>query len=141
MPVLLRQGVVQDAAACPPSAVPADPRQAVVLRAAEDTDLYLFVVDAGSSPVPIEDGDTLQLTVRPTPQVDDEKVLRVDGVPKPLRGPNAWLLSFGSDLTRRKSAQGFVRGFYDVVLIRAGGRRDFVVPASPFRLLGEPGAP
>ena len=140
MPAYNRQGVLQTGSAAMPTSRPPDPRRAIEVRAAEDTDFYLAVVDDGSTPVHVEAGAQCLLTVRPTPAVDDEKVFRVTGVPEPVRGPNIWRFSFSSTETRRKSP-GFQRGYYDVVLIAADGRRNFVVPASPFRLLGEPGAP
>lgn len=140
MPAIRRHGVLHTGANHFPESRPSDPRRSIELRAAEDTELYVRVLDDGGSPVPFADGMTMSLTVRTRPLVDEEKVLRIAGVPQPLEGPEVWLFTFDATTTRRKSPE-FTRGFYDVVLTRPGGQRDFVIPASPLRLLGAPGAP
>lgn len=144
MSIIRRHAVLQTSSQAFPESRPPDPRRALEIRAAEDTDLIVRVIDDGGSPVPKEDLMVLRLTVRPRPLVDDEKLLRLDASPLPLEGPNIWKFAFTSLITKQKSTQ-FSRGFYDVVLLRRAGesdeRRDFVIAAAPFRLLGSPGAP
>lgn len=137
MPVLRYLAVLQTASNKPPSSQAPDPRRELRIVANEDTFVYFELMDDGSSPVQHADGQTMRLTVRPTPQVDDEKVFKLDLVPAPDQGPSTWRVTFTADETRRK-APGFDRGFYDVVLIRTNGQRDFVVRTSPFKLLGAP---
>lgn len=140
MPVLRRLAVLKLSSNPLPSQQAPDPRREILVRAAEDTDVYFEIVDDGMTPVQYATGQEVQLTVRPTPTVDDEKVLRLAGVPQPLVGDNVWKVTFTADTTRRKSTE-FTRGYYDLLLIRPGGSRDFVIETSPFRLLGSPGAP
>lgn len=140
MPVLRRIAVLQTGSAHLPSTAQPDPRRAIEVRAGEDTDLFFEVLDDGGSPVAYKTDDQLQLTVRPTPAVDDEKLLRLFASPSPLDGPNIWKLTLTAQLTKQKSSQ-FSRAFYDLCLISATGRRDYVIETSPFRLLGAPGAP
>lgn len=139
MPIIRRIAVLQTASANLPLNAAPDPRRAIEVRAGEDTLIFFEVIDDGGTPVQYTTGDVVQFTVRPTPAVDDERVLRIDLTRAPLIGPNIWLLTLDADLTRRKSPE-FRRGFYALCLIRQSGRRDYVVETSPFRLLGSPGA-
>jgi hypothetical protein len=140
MPIFRRIAVLQRASAHLPLNAPPDPRRAIEVRAGEDTFIYFEVLDDGGSPVPANTGDIVQFTVRPTPSVDDEKVIRLDLVRAPLEDPNIWLLTLSADFTRRKSPS-FTRGFYNLTLIRTNpDRRDFIIEVSPFRLFGSPGA-
>jgi hypothetical protein len=140
--VLRRLAVLNLAQNKLPSSVAPDPRRELDVFAAEDTYLVIDLVDDGMTPVHYKVGQTLQLTVRPTPTVDDEKLIRLNGVPQPKEGPNVWLFTFSADFTRRKATQ-FTRAFYDLLLIEAGPpeKRSLVVRASLFRILGSPAAP
>jgi len=140
MPIFRRIAVLQRASAHLPLNAPPDPRRAIEVRAGEDTDIFFEILDDGGTPVQTVTGDAVQITVRPSPSVDDERVFRIDLTPAPLEGPNIWLLTLSADFTRRKSPS-FTRGFYNLTLIRTNpDRRDFIIEVSPFRLFGSPGA-
>lgn len=139
MPIFRRIAVLQTGSAHLPLNAPPDPRRAIEVRAGETTDFFFEILDDGGTPVQKTTGDIVQFTVRPTPSVDDEKVFRIDLDFAPLQGPNIWKLTLDADITRRKSTE-FRRGFYALCLIREGGRRDYVIEPSPFRLFGSPGA-
>lgn len=139
MPIIRRHAVLQTGSRRAPQVTPPDPRRALEVRGGEDVDVIVEVLDDAGVPVQFSSTDQLQFTVRPTPRCDDEKTIRLFAVQQPLEGPNIWKLSLSADLLRRKSIE-FSRGYYDFCLIRqSGGRRDFVIEASPFRLLGAPG--
>jgi hypothetical protein len=139
MPIFRRIAVLQRASAHLPLNAPPDPRRAIEVRAGEDSDFYFELLDDGGTPVQTVIGDAVQITVRPSPSVDDERVFRIDLTPAPLVGPNIWHLLLTAELTRRKSPE-FTRGFYNLTRIASDGRRDYVIETSPFRLFGSPGA-
>jgi len=139
MPIFRRIAVLQRASAHLPLNAPPDPRRTIEVRAGEDSDFYFELLDDGGTPVQTVTGDAVQITVRPTPTVDDERVFRIDLAPAPLEGPNIWHLLLTAELTRRKSTE-FTRGFYALTRIASDGRRDYIIETSPFRLFGSPGA-
>ena len=130
--------VLQTASNKPPLSQAPDPRATLKIRASEDTELLIDLVDDGLSPVQHAANQALSLTVRPSPSVDDERVFRYDAAPAPLVGANTWRITFPASETRRKSTY-FQRGFYDVLFVSAAGVRSLVIPASPFYLLGAVG--
>lgn len=127
--------VLQTASNKPPLSQAPDPRKTLSVRASEDTELFVELVDDGLSPVQHAAGQALSLIVRPTPSVDDERVFFYEATSAPLVGANVWRVLFPASETRRKSTY-FQRGFYDVLFTSAAGVRSLVIPPSPFRLLG-----
>lgn len=127
--------VLETASNKPPlSQVPA-PARTLNVRASEDTELFVELVDDGYSPVQHAEGQAMTLTVRPTPSVEDERVFFLEGAPAPLQGPNVWRFAFSASETRRKSV-AFQRGFYAVLFSAVSGAKSLVIPASPFHLVG-----
>lgn len=126
--------VLETASNKPPLSQAPAPARTLNVRAAEDTDLLVELVDDGYSPVQHATGQAMTLTVRPTPSVEDERVFFLAGVPARLEGPNVWRFTFSATETRRKSTS-FQRGFYAVLFAEASGAKSFVIPASPFHLI------
>jgi hypothetical protein len=143
MPVIRRHAVLQTGSRRAPQVAPPDPRRAIEIRGGEDTTIIFEILDDGGSIVPIKTGDQLLLVVRPTPAVDDERLIRQFATPALLEGPNIWSLTLTATLTKHKSTE-FSRGFYSLALIRQTGQTttstDFVIEPTPFRLLGSPAA-
>lgn len=126
--------VLETASNKPPLSQAPNPARTLNVRAAEDTDLLVELVDDGFSPVQHAAGQAMTLTVRPTPSVEDERVFHLSGVPAPLEGPNLWRFTFSAGETRRRSTD-FQRGFYAVLFTEASGSKSLVIPASPFHLI------
>lgn len=122
--------------------VPADPRRRLVIYLGTDVTMRFYVLHRSGAEVELTTGSsTLVFTLRDRPGEFGDKKFQATATLRADLGPHIADVSIAPQISKQWDGErNLARWFWDLALTR-NGRRDLVVPTSPFCIIGAVGLP